>query len=171
MSLNESVWWLEGARSEWVEELIFIWLIVGELRNYRMFIKLMYSDGRSLDEPCDDCRDLDLCFRGGLGWRVSCGTLNICWIGAIFTVRWTRARSLFVMENELKNSYDLLSLCVLSSECFVWVDVTLWKVNLVDLWDGREFGLCSWWWCDWVEELIWLIVVELRNCWMFVELM
>ena len=59
-----------------------------------------------------------------------------------------------------------------------FVSVELWVVclsicnskegELVDLWDGREFGLCLW--CDWVEELIWLIVgdwetVECLSSW------
>ena len=46
-----------------------------------------------------------------------------------------------------------------------FVSVELWVVCLSicnskegDLWDGREFGLCSWCdWVDWVEELILLI--------------
>ena len=114
----------------------------------------MYSDGRSLDEPCDDWRDLDLCFRGGLGWRVSCGNseclLNWCNIHC-------EMNESSVSVRDGKWVVDLiwpLSLCVLSSDCFDWVDVTLWKVNLVDLWDGREFGLCLW--CDWMTHSYWV---------------
>ena len=90
-------------------------LIVGELRNYRMFIELMYSDGRSLDEPCDDWRDLDLCSR---------------WIG---------------LKSELWNSEYLLNWCNIHCEMNEssvsirdgkWVEEPIWPLKFVrvELW-------------------------------------